>query len=303
MNKRLWRTLALSLILTVAITTGTYGCSNPKTSITEQGSAVVLNNGNKKLLLQNFDLNGFYRSLQVSVAKEYQQVNIYGGIVNHHLLADKLIAEFYVTVAASKPELVILVGANHSNVGIATVHTSIWDWETAFGDVKVNRELIRYLINEGQVGYNYDLLTNEHSIAAHIPYLKYYMPESELLPLILSSAVETSSVVTLAEKLYEQIKDKQVLIIASIDFSHYLSLEQADKKDLITKELILNRDSQQLSLLNDAYLDSPASAIFLFTLLGKFGSKQQAILNQSNSALIHPSEFNSTTSYMTVIYF
>ncbi len=302
-NRRLLLVLALSIIVVIFISIGTLGCNNAFFPETDEETELAINNDYRKLQLQGFDLNKFYRSLQVPAVEEYSQQLIYGGIVNHHLLADGLIAEFYATVAASQPELILLVGPNHSSAGVETIHTSIWDWETPFGNLEVNQELTNYLVNEEQVGYSFELAANEHSISVHVPYIKHFMPNSKLVPLIFSSALEPNVVIDLAGRIYEQIKGKRVMIIASIDFSHYLSLEEADKRDLITKELVINRDSQRLSQLNNEYLDSPVSAIFMFSLLEKLDSSQQVILNHGNSARIHPSEFKNTTSYLTAIYF
>jgi hypothetical protein len=67
--------------------------------------------------------------------------------------------------------------------------------------------------------------------------------------------------------------------------------------------LMLNRDYNRLRLLNDDYLDSPASAVFLLRMVEHLGSNAQSLINQGNSARIYPSEYNNTTSYMTIIYF
>jgi len=55
--------------------------------------------------------------------------------------------------------------------------------------------------------------------------------------------------------------------------------------------------------MNNDYMDSPASIIFLLTIMNEAGVENQIILNQSNSARILPGDSNSTTSYFTVAYF
>lgn len=272
-------------------------------TVDSSNEVLTYNPTNERINLETIDLNKFYKSLPVSLEHDYTGKKIHGGVVNHHLLADQLIAEFFATVATSEPDLVILVGPNHTGEGLETIHTSVWDYSTPFGELPINRDLISYLIKEEQVGYNYHLAEIEHSINALIPYIKYYLPDVELVPLIMSSAVEISRVSGLAERLVEETKERNVLVLASIDFSHYLPLALADERDLVTKELMLNRDYNSLARLNDDYLDSPASGVFLLRMVDLLGSKDQLLINQSNSARIHPSDFHNTTSYMTIIYF
>jgi len=129
------------------------------------------------------------------------------------------------------------------------------------------------------------------------------MPDTEILPIILSSSVEKNDAIKLGEILYEEVKDKNYLVISSVDFSHYLSLDEADKKDLVTKEALLSRDINQISNMNNDYLDSPASIILLLTMMNEAGAENQIILNQSNSARILGGDSNSTTSYFVVTYY
>jgi len=305
MNRRLVFTLILVLFIVVSSVVVFSILANDTAGETSANSneSFIYNRMDDKIILQSFDLNKFYKSLPDAVSQDYSKLNIRGGVVNHHLLADQLIAEFFAIIALNEPDIVILVGPNHSGEGLESIHTSVWDYSTPFGDLRINRELINYLIKEEQVGYNYQLAEVEHSMNALIPYIKYYLPNVELVPVILSSAVDINKVSMIAERLSDKVKDQKVLVVASIDFSHYLPLEEADQKDIITKELMLNRDYNRLRLLNDDYLDSPASAVFLLRMVEHLGSNAQSVINQGNSARIYPSEYNNTTSYMTIIYF
>ena len=96
---------------------------------------------------------------------------------------------------------------------------------------------------------------------------------------------------------------KNCVLISSVDFSHYLSLAEADRMDSVTKEVLLNRDIDHLNIMNDDYLDSPASIIFLLTIMNQANVSEQTILNQSNSARILPGDSSCTTSYFTIAYF
>lgn len=257
---------------------------------------------NKLLFCPNYDRVRFEQSIEESQQVALPPGQIYGGIVPHHLTADNLIAEFFESIVNTQSEIVILVGPNHPGLGVKTIHTSIWDWDTAYGTLENNFELTNYLIDNGLADTNFELLVNEHSITALVPYIKYFMPDTEIVPIILSSAVSKNEAVELGERIYNQVKDKNFIVISSVDFSHYLTLEEADKKDEITKDAVLNRDINKISLFNNDYLDSPASIIVLLTMINEAGSKEQFILNHTNSSRILEEYSESITSYFTIIY-
>ncbi|MGD9678509.1 MAG: AmmeMemoRadiSam system protein B [Vulcanibacillus sp.] len=262
----------------------------------------ISDNG-RMLSCRFYDDKSFKTSLSTSEVIPLPSNKIYGGIVNHHLTADKLIAEFFKSISITQPDIVILVGPNHTGLGVKTVHTSGWSWNTPYGILQADLGITNFLTNNGMADTSFELMENEHSIATLVPYIKYFMPNTKIVPIILSSSVEKNDAVELGKLLYEEVKDKNYLVISSVDFSHYLSLAEADKKDLVTKEALLSRDINQISNMNNDYLDSPASIILLLTMMNEAGADNQIILNQSNSARILRGDSNSTTSYFVVTYY
>lgn len=256
----------------------------------------------KIVMCKNYYREDFEQSIKESQKVSLPPNKIYGGIVPHHLTADKYIAEFFKSIERVEPEILVVIGPNHPDLGNKAVHTSIWDFETAYGMLKVNEDITDYLVNHGLADTNFELMENEHSMTALVPYIKYFMPNTEIVPIILSSTLEKDEAIRLGEILYNQVKDKNYFVISSVDFSHYLTLEEADKKDEITKVALTNRDIDQISLMNNDYLDSPASIIVLLTMMNEVGSKEQFILNHTNSARILEEYSKSTTSYFTIVY-
>lgn len=304
MNKTV-KTTIFFIVLILFVLLFIYAISNNFSDDTEMSSRtdISVKDEGRLLAVKFYDDLRFKASLVNSQSVEIPSDKVYGGIVNHHLTADNLIAEFFKSISLTQPDIVIVVGPNHTGSGVKTVHTSIWNWDTPYGSLLANRSLVDYLLKGGLADINFEFMENEHAISSLVPYIKYFMPKSEIVPIILSSSVQKDAAIELGKGVFNEIKDKNYIVISSVDFSHYLSLEEADKRDTVTKSLLLNREINQINNLNNDYLDSPASIIFLLTMMNEAGAENQIILNQSNSARILPGDSKSTTSYFTVAYF
>jgi AmmeMemoRadiSam system protein B len=121
---------------------------------------------------------------------ETRSEKLLGGIVTHHLLADSLIAPFFSSISAAKPELVFVIGPNHKRVGQKKINTGRWDWQTSFGVLEADDEAIKSLIDSCDAGENFELLEAEHSISSLVPYIKYYLPDVKLVPILLHGTME-----------------------------------------------------------------------------------------------------------------
>lgn len=227
---------------------------------------------------------------------------IQGGIVPHHLLADRMIADFFYVVSKANPEIVFVIGPNHKGEGVQPIHTASWDWNTPYGVLESDEEIVKELQKTPKVSEDFELMEREHSISCLVPYIKYFMPQVKIVPLLLTSTDSIGGNVELGKTLVKMAGNKRCLFIASVDFSHYLSPEESDKKDEITKKILLERNIQGIRSMDNDYLDSPASIITLLSAMETLGASHQQILEHNNSARISGKNSDSTTSYFTWIY-
>lgn len=257
----------------------------------------------KKLIqCKYYNAINFHISVNDSDGISLDDKEIVGGIVPHHLLADKMIASFFKTVAKKQPDVVVVVAPNHTGAGVSDIHTGSWTWDTPFGELKADKTIVDYFIDSGIADANFTLMENEHSISSVVPYIKYFMPDTKIVPILVSGTCGINKAIELGEKLSEQLREKSFLVIASVDFSHYLSVEEADKKDEFTKKVLLSRDILTISHMNNDYMDSPSSIITLITVMNNIGAKNAIILEHNNSARISGENRDYTTSYFTVVY-
>jgi len=95
---------------------------------------------------------------------------------------------------------------------------------------------------------------------------------------------------------------KDIVVIASVDFSHYLTSAQAKEKDIITFQILKEFDYKRLYLLNNDYLDSPPSIGVLLMIMQKLETTKMDLLFHTNSGELQNDEYIQTTSYFSITY-
>ncbi len=260
-------------------------------------------NTRDKLNCNYFDEKRFKLSLNTELDTRMEEEQIIGGVVPHHLLADKMIADFFRVASVRQPKTVIVVGPNHTGAGVSKVHTGSWNWITPFGILEADEEITSYLVEARIADTSFELMENEHSISAIVPYVKYFMPDAKIIPILVSGTYSLEEAKYLGKLLASLTKEKECLFIASVDFSHYLSLEEANKMDAITKKALEERNIVQISYMDNDYMDSPGSIITLLAAMDEAEVYKQKMLGHSNSALITGNGNDYTTSYFTYVYF
>lgn len=82
----------------------------------------------------------------------------------------------------------------------------------------------------------------EHSIEVILPFLQVYLKDFQIVPVVIGSGnvkQYTSAI--------DSVCDDKTLLVASSDFSHYLSYEEANRRDRQTIKMILNLNGEDLA--------------------------------------------------------
>ncbi len=241
-----------------------------------------------------------YGFLSMPETAEAISGRIVSGVLPHHLTAGKMIAGVIAKIAVQKPRVLIIVGPNHENAG-AKVITGYYDWQTPEGIVQAEPEIVRALLASNMVSCDETVLAGEHSIGSIVPFIRHYLPETRIVPLILHHGVSIEQVDALLEVLKPYL-EKDVVLLASVDFSHYLSRRQAYDRDEVTLQAMREWDYNKLFHLDSGYLDSPASLALGFRVAQKNGSSDFQVVEHSNSGDILKNDLIETTSYFTLLF-
>ncbi len=161
---------------------------------------------------------------------------------SYHVLKDCL-------ADSHDPLKIIIIGPSHQEWldGIALPESSTW--KTPLGDVAIWALARDFLVEEKGCIANEKAHTLEHSLETQMPFLQVALEGKtfEVLPMLVSE-VNISKTADILEKYI----DKNTIVIASSDLSHYLPYDEAEVTDKHTIEAIINSDPKQMRLEGDA---------------------------------------------------
>ena len=321
-----------------------FGFGNGSVGIAGEEVKYSVNYGNYDLWKRIFDEPGIFEMPK----------DVFAVVLPHHLITATELTKFYRGLAeVIDPDVVVLVGPNHFGSGTADIQVCNCSYETFDGmDLKTDRGLLGeilevvgsgennddgiYVTNESysdaiEISRKVTVLDNEsfkkeHSIFAHVNFVKHFFKDAEILPIILkqkmirgnvsnkltgsdgsdSDDVGENKLNKLVEFLDKNLSDNsffsdgKVLVVASIDFSHYLTKEVADAHDKISFDAISRFAYDEFSKLD---LDSPEAIYVVSKLAGKRGFKNVDLINNTNSQdFFHYTKLEETTSHEFITF-
>jgi len=222
-------------------------------------------------------------------------------IVPHHLLASNIITDLIKKSSGRRIDTIAIIGPNHENIGTNKIATVKARWQTPLGYVESDSELVDKFLSDFDLVSDLEVFEYEHSVGAMISFIKYYFPDTKVLPIVFDSYAGEKEAEKVNKWLSENLREDS-LLITSIDFSHYLTEEEADKKDVETRGLIESRDIEKvLRLSNTENVDSPVSLATALMYADSNNLKTEIVHNTNsfNLLILKPTE---TTSYFGIIF-
>lgn len=239
-----------------------------------------------------FDNSKDYENIFSETEKEKRR--IIAGIVPHHFLAKKLIADLFSKVSPENIETVIVIGPDHFNKLESSIATSKLSWETPFGDLPASQELVERIIG-GDIAENNQPFYNEHSVYTLMPFVKKIFPEAKVVPLIANARYDFEKFYNLGKVMRNEAGDRTVLVISS-DFSHHATIAEAKKND---EKSIQTLQNLKLENLNNITCDCRNCLAFALGFAGE--NKKFVLLDNKNSADLEGGE-KDITSYVAGFY-
>jgi len=225
--------------------------------------------------------------------------SVIGGIVPHHLLAASIMAGFYAGLEQQSPSTVVIIGPNHLNLGDAPVIVSAGDWETPYGTIKPASSVVNALVEAKVATVDERLFATEHSISAEAAFVKKSFPEATVVPIALRTFVTPLLVTKLVETL-DQALPPDALVIASVDFAHYVPSSVADQQDARSLDRLQRFALDEVSAMD---VDSPVTVSAFLQFLNRRQARTPQLLINSNSAkLTGQLDIPEVTSYITMYY-
>ncbi len=161
------------------------------------------------------------------------------GIVSPHagyVYSGETSACAFSTIPPDFDGTLIVIGPSHR--GYRTCASAV-PWETPLGIVDVDTKLIDAM----EIDIDEAAHKNEHSIEVQMPIIKYRFPRARVAPVMMGDQ-RYEAAVSLAEQMLRAIRHtgRNVRIVASSDFSHYVPNETARRQDLYAIEALTTLD-------------------------------------------------------------
>jgi len=169
------------------------------------------------------------------------------GIVSPHagfMYSGPVAAHGYAALAEDGfPEVFVILGPNHHGLGSGVAITT-HDFETPLGIMKNDKELAsairRDIIDDSMLAHRH-----EHSIEVQLPFIQFFSQDRKFVPISMMMQ-DHKSATQVGKAIRDAIAGRDAVIIASTDFSHYISPEQAREKDMLAIDQILEMDTKGL---------------------------------------------------------
>ncbi len=226
-------------------------------------------------------------------------------VVPHHLVASEAVALGVKAIASSSPRVVVVISPDHFGQCGELLCTSHGSYRTFFGDVAISENDVKQLLSHENIVAESDLFTDEHGIYSIAPFIKHYLPDVSIVPIVVSqrgigNKQSRTNVIAALDKLAER---NDVAFVISSDFSHYLPLAEANENDRVTQAAFCSGNSEEmLNLDNPSQSDCPLCLWIAGQLAKKNGFWNPVAVWHSNSAeLLNNTSVEETTSHFIFI--
>ncbi len=148
---------------------------------------------------------------------------------------------------------VVVLGPNHTGAG-SLLSLSLDDWQTPMGFVKNNEELGKMIQKTAKyLDFDEKAHAAEHSIEVQLPFIQFLNPKAQLVPICMMDQ-GYGAAQDLGRALHKAIGEygKDVVVIASSDFSHYMSPGAAKERDTAALSFITGMDPEEFERRVDA---------------------------------------------------
>jgi len=201
------------------------------------------------------------------------------------------------------PETFVIINPNHSGAGSAVSLDPHEVWRNSIGMIDTDMEFGAHLPYPADASAQ----KNEHSAEVIIPYLQYFFREYtfKILTVCLKDQTyETASKLALDLHVAEETTGRNIQIIASSDFSHFLSPEQGYQQDQYVVDMIGKRDVSGIEQVIREKHISVCGYGPIMTLMEYAKREDQKfrtnILARGHSGEVHPS--SEVVDYISILF-
>jgi AmmeMemoRadiSam system protein B len=147
--------------------------------------------------------------------------------------------------SAALPPVFIILGPAHREIGPLFAVQAEGSWQTPLGESPIETGLAsRVLAGCPLVEANERVHLMEHSLEVQLPFIQYLRKDAAIVPICVSAEADYAALEALGRALAEAVRgyEKETLVVASTDMSHYVSQRTAERQDRRAIDRILGLD-------------------------------------------------------------
>ncbi len=180
---------------------------------------------------------------------------------------------------------VIIIGTSHKTTFEGAVLTDYDYFETPLGKIKVDKDFNKKLIDSNkQITANNNVHDGEHCLEVELPFLQKTLNGFKIVPILFGSTNANNCIMLLNS--LSSLIDKDTLIVASTDLSHYYKYDTANILDKTGLDLIEQNDFQKyFDMIAEGKTEACGSSAVVTTMMiaSQLGANRGQILNHANS--------------------
>ncbi len=211
---------------------------------------------------------------------------------------------FYQIALDGKPDTIIILGPNHRGFGRDISIMTEGSWKTPLGELEIDTEIAEKILNNSKIiKSDYKAHQNEHSIEVQLPFIQYIFDKSIKFIPICMTRQDIITDIEIARSISSSVVDRNVLIIASSDFTHYEPQEYTENIDKQAINAILEFNPKKLYDMiynQNLTMCGPGPITVMLIVCETLGAKNAELLKYATSGDVS-GMFDQVVGYASII--
>ena len=234
---------------------------------------------------------------------------IYGLVAPHagYIYSGGVAAQAYRQIMERSYDAVVVISPSHT---VYFNKISVYDgdaYRTPLGDIAIDQELAWELTQQNPKielsGLGHD--TDEHALEVQLPFLQYVLKSFKLIPIVMGDQ-SLLNIDILSAALEHTLKDRNALIVASSDLSHFHDYDTAVELDqrVVGAINIFNDEKLYDELRNDkCEMCGGGPVISTMKACKKLGANKSKVLTYRNSGDVVGDRKSRIVGYLSAVFY
>ncbi|MCP3925810.1 MAG: AmmeMemoRadiSam system protein B [Desulfobacterales bacterium] len=249
------------------------------------------------------------RSKLIISEKPFAIVSPHAGYV----FSGQIAADAFKQAAGHSYETIIVLGANHTVSGFRGVSIYPGSFETPLGVTEFCEDTAKKLVDfDIDIVFDEDVHTREHSVEVQIPFIQKVFPGAKVVCAIVGTS-NLNLCETFGSALSSISLEKNILIVASSDLSHFPNYEDANDVDMKTLvsiatvdigEFVRTLHENEAKNINGLSTSACGEAPVLSTMVAskESGAKNGNVISYANSGDTEVGDKDRVVGYGAVVF-